>query len=56
MGQLLEEAINAEAITSLLDGRAVRDLLTAHRAGHADHSELLWGVLNLRLWRQQFSA
>ena len=56
MGLLLEEAISAEAITSLLDRTAVRSLLTDHRAGLADHSELLWGILNLRLWRQQFSA
>jgi hypothetical protein len=29
-------------------------LLTKHRSGAEDHSELLWGVLNLSLWRKSY--
>jgi asparagine synthase (glutamine-hydrolysing) len=56
MGKLLEEAIHSDTLDGVLDKGLLGKLLTAHRAGHADHSELLWGVLNLRLWRTAFGA
>jgi asparagine synthase (glutamine-hydrolysing) len=56
MGRLLESAVHSPEITSLLDARALAAVLQEHRDGSADHSELLWGVLNLALWRQAYRA
>lgn len=56
VGRLLEEALHNPAISSILDARALTDLLAQHRSGAADHSELLWGVLNLSLWRQAYQV
>jgi asparagine synthase (glutamine-hydrolysing) len=56
MGRLLESAVHSPEITSLLDARALAAVLREHRDGSADHSELLWGVLNLALWRQAYRA
>lgn len=56
MGTLLEESLHDETITSILDAKALEGLLTEHRSGRLDHSELLWGVLNLRLWRRAFNV
>jgi len=56
MGQLLDDAVRGDAIRSVLDEKVVTGLLDEHRAGRADHSELLWGVLNLSLWRARFGC
>ena len=54
VGQLLKNAVQSPEITGLLDGAQVERLHAEHLAGGADHSELLWGVLNLALWRQAY--
>jgi asparagine synthase (glutamine-hydrolysing) len=54
MGKLLDETLEAAELRELLDARRLRALRDEHRAGTADHSELLWGVLNLGLWRRAF--
>lgn len=56
MARLLEDSLNDEAITSLLDETSLNNLLTEHRLGYNDHSEVLWSALNLRLWRRTFQA
>ena len=56
VGKLLQAAVQSPEITGLLDGAAVTQMHAEHRAGSADHSELLWGVLNLALWRQAYRA
>ena len=56
MGKLLDEAIHSDTLDGVLDRKTLTGLLAAQRAGTADHSELLWGVLNLRLWRNTFGA
>jgi asparagine synthase (glutamine-hydrolysing) len=56
MAALLEDALRAPQTTELLDSNALQTLLTEHRSGAADHSELLWGVLNLALWRKAFAC
>jgi asparagine synthase (glutamine-hydrolysing) len=56
MATLLEDALRAPQTTELLDSNALQTLLTEHRNGAADHSELLWGVLNLALWRKAFAC
>lgn len=37
-----------------LDRSVLRRLVSEHRSGAADHSELLWTVLNLSIWRETF--
>jgi asparagine synthase (glutamine-hydrolysing) len=54
MSRLLAEALASKEITSLCEPRALAALLDEHRAGSRDHSGLLWGVLNLYLWRNAF--
>lgn len=54
MGRLLDEALRSPSINELVDATAVNALLSEHRAQRADHSELLWGLLNLQLWRQAY--
>lgn len=56
MGKLLEESLQDDVVTSLLDPKALNAMLAEHRSGGADHSELLWGVLNLRLWRRAYGV
>ena len=47
-------ALPDEIGSDLFDRAAVRRLVQEHRGGHSDHSELLWTVLNLHIWRQAF--
>jgi hypothetical protein len=54
MGRLLDETIQSAELRELLDIPKLRALRDEHRTGSADHSELLWGVLNLGLWRRSF--
>jgi asparagine synthase (glutamine-hydrolysing) len=54
MGKLLESAAGSAELKDLIDARFMGRLLAEHRAGTVDHSELLWGVLNLSIWRQQY--
>ncbi len=56
MGRLLDEAVTSDKVTSLLDAKLLQQLVAEHRTRRADHSEFLWGVLNLRLWRERFGA
>jgi asparagine synthase (glutamine-hydrolysing) len=56
MGKLLDEAANSTAIGELMDASHLRTVIADHRAGRADYSEMLWSVVNLRLWRQAFGA
>ena len=56
MGKMLDEAANSTAIGELLDASHLRTMVADHRAGRADYSEMLWSVVNLRLWRQAFGA
>jgi asparagine synthase (glutamine-hydrolysing) len=38
----------------LFDARAVERVLTEHESGFTDHGTLIWGLLNVELWRRQF--
>lgn len=40
----------------ILDQQRLRELWRAHRAGAADHSELLWTALNFLIWRERFAV
>jgi asparagine synthase (glutamine-hydrolysing) len=54
MGHLLNDAIHSPGMRDLLDPTAAHALLKEHRRGEHDHSELLWSILNLQLWRDAF--
>ena len=54
MRTLLDEAIASSSKDGLLDGAYLQGLAREHAARAADHSELLWGVLNLQLWRRAY--
>jgi asparagine synthase (glutamine-hydrolysing) len=54
MGRLLEDTLSSAGARELLDARELESLLKQHRSGEQDHSELLWSILNLQLWRQTF--
>lgn len=56
MGELLNDTLRSQSLAQILDRGVVDTLVTEHRERRADHSELLWGMLNLGLWRQAFSA
>jgi asparagine synthase (glutamine-hydrolysing) len=56
VAKLLESAVRSPEIGGILDAAAVAKVHAEHVAGTADHSELLWGVLNLALWRQAYRA
>ncbi|MEZ5287574.1 MAG: asparagine synthase (glutamine-hydrolyzing) [Vicinamibacterales bacterium] len=40
----------------VFDRTVLRRLVSEHRAGAADHSELLWTALNLATWREAFEV
>ncbi len=54
MSKLLDATLADNGIAEVVDVAGVKTLQAEHRAGAADHSELLWGVLNLGIWRQTF--
>jgi asparagine synthase (glutamine-hydrolysing) len=54
MGKLLDEAATSPELRELLDTKVLTRLLAEHRTNVTDHSELLWSVVNLGLWRQQY--
>ena len=54
MRKLLDEALATASADGLLDGDYLQGLAREHAARSADHSELLWGVLNLQLWRRAY--
>jgi asparagine synthase (glutamine-hydrolysing) len=56
MSRLLSDTLATTEVTSLLDGKVIAGLLAEHRNGRHDHSEFLWSVLNLGLWRRVFSV
>ena len=53
LAKLLDEAV-ADPGFAWVDRGGVQKLIAEHRANAADHSELLWGVLNLQIWRRTY--
>jgi asparagine synthase (glutamine-hydrolysing) len=54
VAKLLDSVLERPEVAELLDAQELRQTVLEHRTGDADHSELLWGVLNLGLWRMRF--
>lgn len=47
-------ALPEQAASEMFDRGALRRLVKEHRVGTHDHSELLWTVLNLHVWKASF--
>ena len=53
---LVSRVISSPAITDILKRDVLAESFAVHRSGARDHSEFLWGVLNLGLWREAYSC
>lgn len=54
MADLLNEAVASQAVLELMPAERLASVIGEHRSGAHDHGDLLWGVLNLRLWRDRY--
>jgi asparagine synthase (glutamine-hydrolysing) len=54
LGQLARQHLGAGDAGELGGAIDLGDILDEHRAGRADHSELLWTALNFKLWQNTF--
>jgi asparagine synthase (glutamine-hydrolysing) len=54
MATLLAEAAASQEVTALCEPGMLARLIDEHRRRARDHSPLLWGILNLYLWRTAF--
>jgi len=51
---LLDDVTRSAEIDGLLDRGLLKQLVLEHRECSTDHSDLLWAVINLVLWRRRF--
>ncbi len=56
MARLLQEMAHGDGLRELVEPRRLAILVAEHRAGEKDHADLLWGLVNLGLWRRTFRA
>ncbi len=56
MSALLRDVADSVGPMGCLNQATLERMISEHREGVRDHSELLWGVLNLGLWRQAFNC
>lgn len=56
MAGLVREAVNSQDTSEDLNLATLRRYADEHATGVADHSDLLWPVLNLWLWRREFKV
>lgn len=54
LGRLALDVLKDESTKNVSEVLGVERLLTEHRSGRADHSELLWTTLNYVLWKERF--
>jgi asparagine synthase (glutamine-hydrolysing) len=54
MSKLLDETAASVELTELVHRDRVLAVIAEHRSSVRDHSDLLWGLLNLGLWRLQY--
>jgi asparagine synthase (glutamine-hydrolysing) len=54
MAVLLQEVVGSDALRDLLEPAALRSIIDEHRSGAWDHGDLLWGIVNLGLWRTAY--
>jgi len=56
MARLLDEAVASPKLGELMPAERLQSVLREHRSGARDHGDLLWGVLNLCLWRLRYQC
>ena len=54
MSSLLDHVVAGNRMSAALEPSVLARIVREHRARVYDHSELLWGVLNLGLWREAY--
>ena len=56
MAHLLQEVADGDGLRALFQPGRLSTLIAEHRSGARDHAELLWGIVNLGLWRREFAC
>lgn len=56
MARLLQDVADSDRLRAVIEPNQLANLIAEHRAGERDHAELLWGLVNLGLWRQIFAV
>jgi asparagine synthase (glutamine-hydrolysing) len=56
LGTLADRVFGEGGAEGILDQNRLRALWQEHRAGTADHAEMLWTALNFLIWRKRFGA
>ena len=56
MARVLQDVVVGDGLRDLVEPGRLAGLVEEHRAGKKDHAELLWGLVNLGLWRQTFAV
>ena len=54
MSEMLDEAASSGELTELVARDRMQAVIAEHRSATRDHGDLLWGLLNLGLWRRQY--
>ncbi len=54
MAELLDETVAGTGLAELVVRDQLQAVIAEHRSGARDHGDLLWGLLNLGLWRLQY--
>ena len=56
MSELLDETVSSAGLDELVVRDQLWAVMAEHRSGAGDHGDLLWGILNLGLWRLQYKC
>lgn len=56
LGETAQRLIHETEYRGLLDKNVLSKRLNEHRAGAADHSELLWTAVNFLTWKEQYQV
>lgn len=56
MARLLQDVVDSDSLRALVEPGRLAILVAEHRTGEKDHAELLWGLVNLGLWRRTFAV
>jgi asparagine synthase (glutamine-hydrolysing) len=56
MARLLDEVAASPVLGELMPPDRLQSVIGEHRSNARDHGDLLWGVVNLGLWRQRFGC
>lgn len=55
MGAYLESLAENSLICDYFQSNIINKIIGEHRNGYTDHSDILWALVNFKLWRQQFN-